>query len=83
MVKHLAVVGQDLVRHPVDVHGRGQRVAHRPGGGPSHQASAHTEPGVVVDAGDGGQFGAVGQVDAPDDVHLPRLYRLPITRSLA
>jgi hypothetical protein len=34
---------------------------------------------VVVDAGDDLDLGAVGEVEPPDDVHLPQLHR---TRAL-
>jgi len=57
-------------RSPVDEGG-----AHRSSGGPFHQGGHHDEAGVVVDAGEGLQFGPVGEHDPADDVHLPQLHR--------
>lgn len=55
------------VRHD----GRGPGVV-GPVGRPLQQ---HAAPAVIIKAGHRRQLGAVGQVDPPDDVHLPQLHR--------
>ena len=49
--EHIAVVGQDLLRHPVAAHGLGQGFAHRTSGRAEEQSCRDAEAGVVVDAG--------------------------------
>jgi hypothetical protein len=73
--EHLAVVGQDLLRHPVPAQRRGQPVTHRPGAFGRHQRRAHAVPGVVIQAGQRLRRRPVGQPDPADDVHLPQLHR--------
>ena len=73
--EHLAVIGQDLLRHPMAAQRPGQRQAHRPGRGPQHHLRAHDEPGVVIDAGHDLDLGAAGQVHPAHHVHLPQLHR--------
>ena len=43
--EHLAVIGQDLLGHPMAGHGRLQGVAHRPRRGPSHHLGARPRTG--------------------------------------
>ena len=70
----LAVVGQDLVGHPVAAHGVGEHPAHRPGRGPADQPGRDDEAGMVVEAVDQLHFGPVGEQDAAHDVELPQLH---------
>jgi hypothetical protein len=73
--EHLAVVSQDLLRHPVLAQRRGQRVTHRPGRGPADDLGADHEPGVVIDPGDHLHLAAIAEVDTAHHVHLPQLHR--------
>lgn len=78
----LAVVGQHLFGDTVAGQGLGEEAADRPGGGPHHDAGAHAEPGVVVDAGEDLALGPVGQQDAAHHVHLPRSIGRPRSQRL-
>jgi hypothetical protein len=73
--EHLAVVGQDLLRHPVPAHRRGQPVTDGLGPLPRHQPCADTEPGVIIQPGQCLGRGPVGQADPAHEVHLPQLHR--------
>ncbi len=74
--EHLAVVGEDLVRHAMASAALGQGVAHRAGRGPGHHPSADTQKRewssmpVTIFASR-----AVGQTHAAHHVHLPQLHR--------
>ncbi len=73
--EHLAVIGQDLLRHAVAAHRLGEVRAHGPARCPQHQPGADHEPGVVIDPGEDLGLPPVGQQDPADDVHLPQLHR--------
>jgi hypothetical protein len=66
-----AIVGQDLVGHPVAPQGLGKRQTHRPPGGPHHHRGDDTKPGMVINPGDDLAFGAIDQHQATDNVQLP------------
>jgi hypothetical protein len=70
----LAVVGQDLLGHPVAFQRSPEVAAHGPGRGPDHDAGADAEPGVVVHPGQDLALGAVLQEHTADHVHLPELH---------
>ena len=70
----LAVVGQDLLRHPVAPQRCRQPPAHRPAGGSRHDSRAHAIPRVVIDPGQHLDLGAVGKRDL-HQVQLPQLHR--------
>ncbi|TWG07568.1 hypothetical protein FHU35_11185 [Saccharopolyspora dendranthemae] len=71
-----AVVGQDLLWHPVGLQRRHQRPAHRPRRRPRHHGCDDAEPRVIIDTGDQLAPGAVDQHHRAHDVHLPQLHRL-------
>ncbi len=84
----LAVVGEDLVGDPVAAQGFGESLAHRPGRGPQDELGRDAEAGVVVEAGDHLELGAVREHHPTHHVHLPELHRAgafptPIVRALA
>jgi hypothetical protein len=72
--EHLAVVGEDLLRDPVGAHRGSQSVADRSGPLAGHQRRGHTEPGVVIHAGQRLAGGAVSEQEPADGVHLPQLH---------
>ena len=63
--EHLAVVGEDLLRHPVPANACRSAVTHRPRRRPGHQPRAHHEPGMVIDAGDHLHLDSVGRWTPP------------------
>lgn len=71
----LAVVRQDFLGHPEPLQPVGEGQAHRAAGGPADDLGDDAEPGMVVDPGDDLGFGAIGEHDPADDVHLPQLHR--------
>ena len=70
----LAIVSQQLLWAAMAVQGSPEHPADGPGVGPLHQPGGYAEPGVVVDAGHGLEFVAIGQPDPTHDVHLPQLH---------
>jgi len=70
----LAIVGQDLLGHPVALKSLGQEATDRSSCGPDHDARTDAEARVVVDPGEHLALGAVGQEHPADDVHLPELH---------
>jgi hypothetical protein len=70
----LAVVGEDLLWHPVTLEGLGEEGADRPGRRPGHDARTHAETAVIIDAGQHLALGAVVEEDPADNVHLPELH---------
>lgn len=56
------------------VQGSPEHSADGGGVGPLDEPSGDTEPGVIVDAGDGLELAAVGQPDPTHDVQLPQLH---------
>ncbi len=73
--EHLAVVGQDLFGHPMDVIAWLERVAHRPRRRPSARPSRTRRTGVVIDPRHDLRLGPIDDAHPADDVHLPQLHR--------
>ena len=73
--EHLAVVGEDLVGHPITAHSQSQSFTDRPGGGPRHKESGDAEAGVVIQAGDDHEVPACRELHPAHDVHLPEFHR--------
>jgi len=71
----LAVVGQNLERHAVGLHGRVEAVADRLSSLAGHEASGHAVPRVVVDSGQGLGAAAVSEQETVHHVQLPQLHR--------
>ena len=71
-----AVIGENLVGGTVLPQCEGEGVTHRPGCCSGHDAGTDAVAAVVVDAGDHLHLGAVGQIEATHDVHLPELHGL-------
>ncbi len=53
----------------------GEDPADGSGAGPFQEPRGHTEAGMVIDAGQGFEFGPVGELYASHHVELPELHR--------
>ncbi|WP_217569453.1 hypothetical protein [Streptomyces sp. GbtcB7] len=67
----LAVVGEDLGRHPVGPHRAHESVCDGLAGRHCQDGGGDDEPGVIVDPGEHLALAAVGQEDPADQVHQP------------
>ena len=72
--EHLAVVGEDLLRHPVAGQAFEEGLAHGARRGSMDERGDDAEPRVVVDPGDHLALGAVLEEHPTHHVHLPQLH---------
>lgn len=73
--EHLAVVRQDLRRHPMTAHRQRERITRRTSCRPSNDVRRDAEPRVIINTRDDLRLAAVDEADATNDVHLPQLHR--------
>lgn len=71
-----SVVGQHFCGYPVALHYVGEGGADCSSARAGHDLTADDESGMVSYIGADPGFGAGGQIDPADDVHLPQLHRL-------
>ncbi|AIC72429.1 hypothetical protein J108_08165 [Mycobacteroides abscessus subsp. bolletii CRM-0020] len=68
--EHLAVIGQNLLRHNISGDCIDQPVTDRPSALWGHQPGQHPHPGMIINTGEHRSAAAVGQREPTDNIRL-------------